>query len=78
MAGTLMGGPADPLEFGRNLDTKLSYFGEHSNHFSNRKVQGQQVLCFDGHVGWRTWGTSKNCGTIKVSAGPYMWVQNPQ
>jgi prepilin-type N-terminal cleavage/methylation domain-containing protein len=75
------GGPGKPEEFGQNLPTSTSFFGEHSSHFSNKKVQGQNVLCFDGHVAWRTWPTAygwKFCGTIQQASTAYMWVQNPQ
>jgi prepilin-type N-terminal cleavage/methylation domain-containing protein len=66
-----------PIDFGTNLPTTVSYFGEHSSHFTN-KPTGENVLSFDGHVAWRTWGNNNTATSISQGGGAYMWVIDPQ
>jgi len=41
-----------------------------SSHMNGKRPAGQQVLCLDGHVEWRSWAGAGKAHWLKVTAGP--------
>jgi len=53
-----------------------------TNHLSSGQPEGQNTLCFDGHVEWRKYSSDPAASTrVKMTVSgnnfPYFWIMNP-